>query len=80
MNLLIPKTDRLIVVFSDKAEFSINKCLIKEKYQVLLPSGSLEPWQMGNKALEIRVELGGMDKPCLAQIGNEQILITHIYL
>lgn len=85
MNLSFPKTNRVNVVFPDKAEFWSNKCLTKEKYQVLLPSGSLTMWEMGNKAnrLEcqgIQVEQWGMDKPCLAQMGSEQTLTTHIYL
>lgn len=69
----------------DKSEIWSNKCLTQEKYQVLLPSGSLAMCEMWNKAHQprcprIQAEQCRMDNPCLAQMESEQSGITHIYL
>lgn len=85
MNLSIPKTNRVNVVFPDKTEFLSNKCLSKEKYQVLSPSGCLAMGELESKAHQLRcpgiqAEQWGMDKMCLAQMGSELTLITRIYL
>jgi len=85
MNLSIPKTYKVNVVFPYKVEFWSSKCLTKEKYPVLPPGGSLAMWETETKAHWLRrpgieAEQRGMDKLCLAQMGSEQTPVTHIYL
>lgn len=84
MNLSIPRTN-WGNEFPDKAQFWSNKYLTKEKYQVLVPSGSLAMCVMGSKVHQLRclrmqAEQCRMDNPSLAQKGNEPSGITHIDL